>query len=91
MDRPKNVDELIAYLKKNPRVHYTNIVNGTYNQERIFNRVDVNGIKWFIPGDVNGFAFTPVYCSFANGKFTFDKDSFSFTAFDVTGRFYYED
>jgi hypothetical protein len=96
MGKPKNVDELIAYLYKNPRVRYTNIVEGIYKQLRVFAgmSLDRERILWNTYNlDVAsaGTKSTPIYCPVANGTLAFDDDSFSFTAFGVTGRFYYED
>lgn len=96
MGKPKNVDELIAYLYKNPRVRYTNIVSGTIDQHRVFAGMTMDGssilwntfkLKWAS----SGMATTPINCPIAKGTTTFDEDSFAFTAFGVTGRFYYED
>lgn len=92
-DKPTNTDELISYLKKHPRVRYTNIVSMVFNQPRRFHSVSENGIRWAILDDQirDNIALTPIYCQVAVGKLTFDEDSFAFTAFGVTSRFYYED
>jgi hypothetical protein len=92
MNKPKNILELVNYLKINPSVNYTNATAGIFDQERIFQRLDNGSLVWAI-FDEKAFtlniATTPILCKVADGYTLFDENGFTFVAFGIPCRFDY--